>query len=408
MDLLRLAAATAALALPLLAARPALASPPRLYDQSDVTVSASITMSQYVVASDVQISPFETRLDTITLWVSGETPPDFEGEAAPQPEGGPSQLNQGIGWAIFADDEGTPGGLIASGYDPTPTLTATGQFTPYGDIYQVRVDLDGRPRANGLLWVAVHEGPWGSGSDGTMVWLYGSETIVGAKSRIATATASPGPWSEASRDYAITVEGDVSLHYQGGTDPAASRSITVYVGANDFTVATATQISSVDIFLSDSTANDNGILDGFDGTLSWAIYPDDGSAPGASPLFTGQDSSPVLLDTREQDVFNTDIVRARIELEGRPTLDAGTYWLAVHEGSWLSPPDSDSVYWQKGVTTLGSSSVYSSPPTAPGNWTTAPEGDYAFVLFEDQIFSSGFDAGVACAWSNVPSGAPCF
>jgi len=39
---------------------------------------------------------------------------------------------------------------------------------------------------------------------------------------------------------------------------------------------------------------------------------------------------------------------------------------------------------------------------APGAWTIDQSFECAFVLIEDLLFASGFEAGVTCAWSNGP------
>jgi hypothetical protein len=77
-----------------------------------------------------------------------------------------------LGWAIYSDNAGQPGTLLASGQDTAPTLTDTGVQDASGcDI--VRVDA-GFPSAvvlpAGRYWLALHEGNWGSPSDGSIVW----------------------------------------------------------------------------------------------------------------------------------------------------------------------------------------------------------------------------------------------
>ncbi|PMW08944.1 hypothetical protein C1X53_33560, partial [Pseudomonas sp. GW456-E6] len=72
---------------------------------------------------------------------------------------------------------------------------------------------------------------------------------------------------------------------------------------------------------------DNGVLEGFSGTLSWGIYSSVGGAPGTL-LFSGSDSTPQMVDTGlSYTGTGDDIVRATIDLG--VTLDAGSYFIVL-------------------------------------------------------------------------------
>lgn len=382
------------------------ASDHALFDQGDfLQFDGGISLAFYDVASDVEIATF-SRLDAVTFWVAGD--PDLDD--LPQEDvlaQAPTYLDEGFGWAVFSDDNG-PDALQFSGYDPAPELYDTGlDAGGLGRIYRVRIQLDGRPTAFGKVWIALHEGPWGTGNDGTSVYMMNSGSATGSTGFRRTASAvTPGSWVSDTPDRAIVVEGDPVHWYQGGFSTTASSSITSSVIAVDFELTTPTRLASLDVWLSDTLGGDDGVLNSFDGTLSWAIYDDGGGAPTGSPLAFGHDNSPILVDSRLQDQANTDIVRARIELDGRPSLPAGTYWLALHEGTWLQASDGDSVWWQRATSTFGATAYTAADETAPGNWQAAA-GDYAFVLFEDLIFASGFEAGVTCTWNDLPGSGTC-
>lgn len=124
-----------------------------------------------------------------------------------------------------------------------------------------------------------------------------------------------------------------------------SYNISTSVLAESFTLTSATTLSLFEALLEDNGVAEDDTFDEFGGTLSWAIYaadPNDGS-PGTL-LFTGNDSNPILTDTGLLSGFDNDIFNAKISL-GAVSLEAGNYWIALHEGEWLSPYDNSPIYW---------------------------------------------------------------
>lgn len=132
------------------------------------------------------------------------------------------------------------------------------------------------------------------------------------------------------------------LFFQG-PNPASRIDITNQVAADDFEIKAPTVIDDVTFFLADEVVNNNGLLDTLNSGLAWTIYSDAGIRPGA-PLFTGN-VVPTLTELPIQDVRGADLFSATIPLSLPSALVPGIYWLAVHEGNWLSPSDGSPVYW---------------------------------------------------------------
>jgi hypothetical protein len=370
-----------------------------LQDQSALDLLGGFDISDFAVATDIELDGL-TRLDRLTVWL-------FDGTA--NDNGLLASFSGTLSWAIFLHDLG-PDPLLYSGSDAFPELTHTGlAWSSLFDVVKVRIDLDGRPLAGpGTVWLVLHEGPWGSAFDSTGAYWSNSATMLGESTRTSGSEQNPGPpWSVAvGVDPALALEGDPPFWTQGSFATAGAVDISFFVAAAAFTLPTSARPGSLDAWLSDDQINDDGQLGSFGGTLSWAIHSNAVDRPGTL-LLSGQDSSPLLTDTGLQDSSASDIVRVRIRLSGRPSLAAGTYWLALHEGNWLSPYDDSSVYWVWSTSVFGLDGVYSSSPTAPGDWAGDDAADYAFVLVEDELFASGFDAGATCAWSTAVGGATC-
>ncbi len=70
-------------------------------------------------------------------------------------------------------------------------------------------------------------------------------------------------------------------------------------------------------------------------------------------------------------------------------------------------PASLTIFDQSDVSTAEVSPVKAEDETSPGGWVAQVGKDFAFVLFEDELFASDFEAGVTCAWSSVPGGSTC-
>lgn len=121
-------------------------------------------------------------------------------------------------------------------------------------------------------------------------------------------------------------------------------SVSTNVMAESFTLTSATTLSLFEALLEDNGLAEDDVFNEFSGTLSWAIYAADPDGGPGTLLFTGNDSNPILTDTGLLSGYNNDIFNAKISL-GAVSLEAGDYWIALHEGDWLSAYDNSPIYW---------------------------------------------------------------
>jgi len=132
--------------------------------------------------------------------------------------------------------------------------------------------------------------------------------------------------------------------------------ISDFVIAEDFTVSSTATLTGLRVWLADARlTSDNGVLDNFGGTLSWAIFANSAGSPGTL-LASGFDATPVLTDTGFNGTGGTvagDVVTADLDLGG-PTLAPGTYWLGLHEGTWASAYDGSVIFWYPTLAGFGS------------------------------------------------------
>jgi hypothetical protein len=164
------------------------------------------------------------------------------------------------------------------------------------------------------------------------------------------------------------------------------------VVANDFVLAGATRLTGAKVWLADDEENDNGLLDGFSGELGWAIYENNAGVPGAI-VESGRAVALVQEDTGLQEsVRGSDLFAVRFDLEPPLTLPAGTYWFALHEGSWALAFDGTVVWWQQASTPLGAMQASAVDETNPAAWISG-SADNAFVLFAAPV--AWDQAGVA-------------
>lgn len=370
-------------------------------DQSDLDLSTAFVISGFLAADDLNF-PVNSRIDTVTVWLT---------DTVVNNNGILDGFSGSLSWAIYTDTDPGPGYLAYSGTDTTPELIDTGlQSTAGYDVFRVRIDLDGRPIVGpGRVYLAIHEGAWGSPGDGSSIYWLCSASAAGSNAWVTGVEVNPQPadWLVSNYDAALVVESDPHLWYGGYLDASNGGNITSAVSASDFYLGAAATIGSIDTWIGDAGPN-NGVFDGFNGTLSWALYSDSAGDPGTL-IASGSDTTPKVLDSGLDMIGDRDVARVRIELRPRPTLAAGTWWLVLHEGAWGSPGDAGSnIFWSRSSSLLYSTSRYSFDETNPGSWSELfSDADLAFVLFNDSIFASGFDSGGTCAWSAVVGGATC-
>lgn len=165
---------------------------------------------------------------------------------------------------------------------------------------------------------------------------------------------------------------------QSAINTLGSGNISGRVSAEDFVLTASYTLTGGTAVLNDNEQNDNGVLDSFSGTLGWAIYSNDAGIPGTL-LYSGQDSTLAYTDTGLQSA-NSDVVTVGFEFGMPITLEAGTYWLALHEGNWGSELDGSLVWWQQTSAGSGAGRYTSLDLASPSDWET--EGDNAAFSLE--------------------------
>lgn len=380
---------------------PAGAEAPVAWDQSDLSLGNSLNISAAVQADDFVLAE-PTRLLAATLWLSDDVVND---------NGALDGFAHALGWAVYEDAGGEPGAIVRSGRSIALVERDTGLQEEVGPSDTVAVRFELEPPLSldpGTYWLAIREGTWGAGADATIVWWQDAVNGSGAPSVRSAEMAGPVNWIPNASDLAFTLDGatpiwDLSSGLFTGRD---SWPIGDWVEASDFSLAATTRISAAEVWLADEEVNDDGLLGSFSGTLGWAIYQDNGSGKPGAILYSGQDAAPLVVDTGEQDVADSDIARVRLRFGRTLTLPPGAYWLALHEGEWGEPFDGTDLYWLWAEKGGGEPSWGDEVETNPTSWDLGPDEDTAFVLFEETIFGSGFEAGTGCAWAGATNDCP--
>jgi hypothetical protein len=155
--------------------------------------------------------------------------------------------------------------------------------------------------------------------------------------------------------------------------------ITAYVSADNFSIATMSTLTGVNFW---SSADTDPYQSQFSGTVGWGVLLDNGGVPGVL-LYSGADSSPSLFDTSAQ-IGGTEEWELQIELPSI-VLDAGTYWLALHEGPLGTPDDGTEIYWDTTSNLTGSAAMLTSDVSGASGWFPSAFGsgagsDLAFQL----------------------------
>lgn len=153
-----------------------------IHDQSDLGTSNTFSLTTMYVANDFTLTEPQ-KLNAFNIFARDSSPTL-------------SNYSGIIGWGLF-DNTGTfgalgsPGNLIASGSAVAPatfhSLTSGGN-----DTYKISGSLPNVSLTPGTYWFSVHEGAWGSGSDGTAVRMVTTEvgTDQGNANRLSGDTAS--------------------------------------------------------------------------------------------------------------------------------------------------------------------------------------------------------------------------
>jgi hypothetical protein len=170
-----------------------------------------------------------------------------------------------------------------------------------------------------------------------------------------------------------------AVYDNGGPNQVDGANITAYVSADDFTMATPSTLTGVNFW---SSADIDPYSSQFSGTIGWGILSDNGGTPGEL-LYSGADSAPSLFDTSNQ-IDGTEEWELTVALPSI-TLDAGTYWLALHEGPLGTPDDGTEIYWdttsnQTGSVAMQTGDVSGASGWFPSTFSSGAGGDLAFQL----------------------------
>lgn len=117
-----------------------------------------------------------------------------------------------LGWGLLADATAAPGVLLASGSATPKVFDSLLQDTFGADIFRARIRLPALPALDqcaGWNWLALHEGAWGSGGDGSPSWWQAPENTFGEVAYFAPATAEPTGWTAATSDVAVAFFDDL-------------------------------------------------------------------------------------------------------------------------------------------------------------------------------------------------------
>jgi len=306
-----------------------------------------------------------------------------------------------VNYGIWLDSGGGPGVLFYPGLARNVVEVDTGLQDAAGhDIVAVSfelahpVQLDSDP-----YWFGVHEGNFGE-NDGTSVTWVHAATVFGAGARSSTDLVEPESWTSNGDDAAFVLLDEKPVWDQGGVgNGALGFNITSFVYANDVTVAAGTSFSSIEAWLVDGNEPDfNTTFDNFSGTLGWAIFSNGAGKPGSLQESGSTNVVDAVLAV-ETSVAEAEIYRVRADLGRTVTLAPGTWWLALRDGTWGEAGAGGSVYWAYGLSSEGGSGYGDAEEAAPSAWSYSNQ-DGAFVLSNELLYASGFEAGGTCSWSN--------
>jgi len=121
-----------------------------------------------------------------------------------------------------------------------------------------------------------------------------------------------------------------------------ARSITIFRSADDFTLGSGANVSSIRFWMVDQPGN-------FSGSITYAFYQNSAGALGSlisSATVSG--ITPLFLNQIPVNVHQ--IERVDFDLPAPLALAAGTYWLELHDGSTLTTaanPNTPNVLWAR-------------------------------------------------------------
>jgi hypothetical protein len=155
--------------------------------------------------------------------------------------------------------------------------------------------------------------------------------------------------------------------------------LSTHTVADDFTLAGPARLTAAQVWLVDNVGGDDGDLSSFSGSLGFAVYEDDTETPGqpGDLVQAGISRNVRQVDSGLQD-GGSDVLAVTFDLDPPVSLAAGTYWLALHEGSMPAPPDGSVAWWRGAAAARGARARLAEIDVV--SWT-ATEYEVSFVLY---------------------------
>lgn len=133
------------------------------------------------------------------------------------------------------------------------------------------------------------------------------------------------------------------IYSNGGPNLVNGRDIVAFRSADDFVLGSGATLGGIRYW--SSVQPGRPFATDFSGQLTWGVYANNGGALGTL-LHTGTVSG--LTGTATGQVFpgsNSPVYVLEFTLGAPVALNAGTYWLELHEGASLTANDGSSVLW---------------------------------------------------------------
>jgi hypothetical protein len=162
---------------------------------------------------------------------------------------------------------------------------------------------------------------------------------------------------------------DSIVYDNGGPNQVNGNEMTAWIQAEDFTIAANTMITDVHFWTFEDTS-----LNGYDGSIWYGIYEDNGGQPGV--LDVSGELSPFSRTFIQGGILGTfDEYAYSLNIAPFPATGGVTYWLGLHNG----PLDNDAraeVYWETTDPTFGNGNEWQLESTG---WTSNGQ-EHAFNL----------------------------
>jgi len=166
------------------------------------------------------------------------------------------------------------------------------------------------------------------------------------------------------------------IYDNGGPTLDNGIEITSSIGADDFTITTATTLRAVRFWDAERGSTYNG-------SITWRIYADDpvNNQPGLL-LFEGNQTAVTRTDLGIIEFTGIGHLEFQNDFSVGPVaLAPGKYWLGLHNGPLTDTSRSDNINW---ISAAGNGTVtahYDVAPFDTGGWTDWQD-EQAFVLFD--------------------------